>query len=236
MEWLGANYPAVRDELQGVINPGSQAPAQPAQPATQPAAQPVPGAAAMTGQQLADKAPDPIEDPQGYAHYVAQLTAAEYNRMRQAERAHEQRASTLQQLQQERNQVIARWNEYVAPSGSDPNAADYFSGVPQDVQEKALATINQYGINVNAPGGPSAYFRAFVNEVDRIMSKQTVNQRTTEIAAQASQQATMLNNMSQPAPTGSLTPGEKSPEEQHLEKMQGVRTRTLSDLAQRQGT
>lgn len=234
MEYLADKHPAVREELNTVLATSPQSGTRQDDygsllPAPKP---PTPGA---SGASLRDAAPDPLEDPQGYAMYVAQLTAAEYRKLAQAEAATQRKQSQDYQLQIEAAEVEREVNAFISPKG-EPHAPDYFSGVPGDVvAEAANIVVNVYGIPIDRPGGPTRRFHAFVNEVKRIMSERNMNQRQTELAGQASQQAGQVMKMAVPSAVGAVTPGDKSPEKKHLESMMGVSGTALSDLMQKPG-
>lgn len=235
MEYLNQHHPQVADEMRQALHSDSQSPSvqdHPGQLPAQPGGQQAPpaGQSHLTGQQLADRAPDPYEDPQGYATYVAKLSAEETRKMIESQRQHDQMTDLQRRYHQERQSVMQQIDQFNAASG-DPNSPDHFSGVPEDVQREAWATVNKYKINLKTVGGPSAYFNAYVNEVDRIMSKRTTNQRQTELAGEAAAQAKQVLDMGQPSPAGNLTPGEKSPEQEHLEAMQQVGHKTFTDLS-----
>lgn len=171
-----------------------------------------------------------MEDPEGYARYVSRLTAEENRKMMQA--MQQESAVKAQQAAwiNEYNEVGNHFEAFINPSGT-PGQPDYDPGIPAEVVQEALQTVtNLYRIPANVIGGPTARFNAFTREVDRLMSKRTVNQRQTELTAEASAKAAQLAQMQQPSAAGAPSMGQKSPNQEHLEAMQGVKGRSFGEL------
>lgn len=216
MEFTGQNFPEVRSAWDQFKATG-ESPRQEQQQQQQ------------SGEQLLDEAPDPLNDPKGYATYVAKLSSAEMQRMLMAQREQERIQDMSQRVQRENKEQEQRLMALISPSG-DPNSPEYWPGVPNDVVDQAMRKVQTYQIDLNRPGGATAAVNAFGDAVQHIMSERRWKERTTQIVGDASQKAKDAMRMQQPTPVGSLSPAVRSEQEQHLDKMMNVGGTTFSKL------
>lgn len=182
-----------------------------------------------------DEMRERLRDPLAVIEEMGKASERAVNAALAKKEAADRKKALEEAFETEKKETVDAWHRMICQTDDNGNIlfdqeGNALLAYPEKVLHLANERVQRYGIDPKKPGGPTAYLAALMDNIHYLMSQET------GIAAAAEQEAKMAakvkTNMMAvtPPPIGTVTPGDKSPEQKRLDELATRRPVGMSDL------